>query len=209
MQTYIKFFMVLVLSIGTTGIINAQQGTFSAGLSIEKGNFSLKGNPNGTELLGVGRDANKAQSSSIGMGLLLSYGLRDNLDITYDYSWEYCGEELEDSYFEIRHDLGARYYPIDGSFRPFVKAAYADYLLENLKLIDNEVNSIVKTREYNFEGNGLTYGLGLDISAGNRLSYLLQYSATKLFSFDKTEGSVDFENIPKLSRFSFAFRIKF
>ncbi|MBS1271362.1 MAG: hypothetical protein MAGBODY4_00491 [Candidatus Marinimicrobia bacterium] len=209
MRRYIKLLLVLVLSFNTAGMLHAQQGTFSAGLSIEKGNFSLEGNPNGMELLGVGRDANKAKSSSIGMGLLLSYGLMDNLDITYDYSWEYCGEELEDSYFEIRHDLGVRYYPIDGSFRPFVKAAYANYLLENLKLIDNEVNSVVKTVEYNFEGNGLTYGLGLDISAGNRLSYILQYSATKLFSFDKTEGSVDFENIPKSSRFSFAFRIKF
>ena len=195
------------LIISTHNNAFAQASKITAGVSMAMGGFSLDGNPDDNAFTATRRMENRSEADVVGAGFLLGYGVLSNLDAFYHWHYEYCNEANVDAYSLVMHDIGARYYVLSGGFRPFLNASFTKYTLNDLQIVDGAIASQVQLREYDYSGTGFSYGAGIDLSAGI-MSLILEYTKTATSSFEKKEGSVDFENKPSLSRFSFSVRFR-
>lgn len=182
----------------------------TTGISMDFGNFKLEGNEGGYELIGGKREDNRAEANSIGLGIAFNYRLIDGLDAFYATRYDWANEPLVEAYGLVFNDFGARYQvPGMGNFFPFAKLSYTWYTIQDLKVVDETLigHSATYVREYDWQGKGLTFGFGIELKMGEHLYYTADYNILKTMgNLEKLEGGVDFENNPKINRFSFAFR---
>jgi hypothetical protein len=217
----ITLLLASIFLFSISGMINAQDASapwlsgkrLAIGISLDYGKFRLEGNEGGRELIATGRDENKAESSYLGVGLLLHYRLIERLDAFYGTRYEYVTESLDDYFVLLVNDFGGHYQIADlNNFFPFVNLSYTWYTVKDLKVYDVERSGpdYSKTREYDWTGKGITLGLGAELKMGEHLYYSLDYNRLiPMGKLQKQDGFVDWENNPKVGRWSFSFRVVF
>ncbi|HQV33309.1 MAG TPA: outer membrane beta-barrel protein [Calditrichia bacterium] len=201
---------VLLMALGMGQVAAQNAPRFSVELPIALGNFSLEDDANSNALRGI-RGTNRTEASVVGFGIMFGYRVWMGAEAFYNWHYEYGSEPLEDAYSLVMQDFGVRYSFLPQSFlQPFVCGSYTTYVLNDLKVHDPEAGTLGTVYEYDFQGKGFTYGVGVDLRMGGPIGISAEYLNTKTNSFEKKDGNIDFtENKPSFSRWSFNIRFAF
>lgn len=186
----------------------------SIGLSLNAGSFFLEGNPGGIELAVFDpyEQINSTKSKSFGIGYSIHYRTIKQLDLVYDQAAELSTELNTDTYWIMSKNFGLKYQIVNSNdlFFPFVKLSYSRYSVGAITVYDITSPYQSKKAQYIWRGQGLTWGLGIELKAGENLLYSLGYDRlVTIGNIVADEGGVEFVNKPKHGRFNFTFRFEF
>lgn len=215
MKQYLLIFLVISIASMISYDGHAQKlrlQNLSLGFTGHSGKFALEGNENGQELQRFNsRVANRAEAKLAGLGLLAYLKITDKIDITYDWNLQYGKEQTpdnirtstDDAYTINSFNIGAKYQVYEwNNLFPYVKLAYTNYQVNGLGVYDSSATTVSKTKEYDYRGNGITLGLGMEYEVGNHFLFISYEGLLPIGQMKADVGNVQFENKPSVRRLS-------